>query len=161
MSSFLLFADFFKGMHSLDRNDAIIGCSVVRSQFLRQQFICDVSVYSTDRLYSWMRLGLTTEMHFASIDVVFMAKLQWIMHYWYKENECLVLYAYLLYISLMSKWLWEQLLETTFIHIHLLPHLMPFSGTNPHSLHNCPIHHISEVAKTIKEVGALMVYLPP
>ena len=34
-----------------------------------------------------------------------------------------------------------------FVHTHLLPHLMPFNGTNPHSiviLNNCSIHAISD-----------------
>ena len=51
-----------------------------------------------------------------------------------------------------------------FIHTHLLPYLMPFSGTNPHSvviLDNCSIHHVPEVAKSIQDVGALLIYLPP
>ena len=41
---------------------------------------------------------------------------------------------------------------------------MPFNGTNPHSvviLDNCSIHHVPEVAKSIQDVGALLIYLPP
>lgn len=51
-----------------------------------------------------------------------------------------------------------------FVHTHLLPHLMPFNGTNPHLvviLDNCSIHHVPEVAKSIQDVGALLIYLPP
>ena len=51
-----------------------------------------------------------------------------------------------------------------FVHTHLLPHLMPFNGINPHSvviLDNCSIHHIPEIAKSIQDVGALLMYLPP
>jgi len=51
-----------------------------------------------------------------------------------------------------------------FVHTHLLPHLMPFNGTNPHLvviLDNCSIHHVPEVAKSIQDVGALLTYLPP
>ena len=51
-----------------------------------------------------------------------------------------------------------------FVHTHLLPHLMPFNGTNPHSvviLDNCSIHHVPEIAKSIQDVDALLIYLPP
>ena len=47
---------------------------------------------------------------------------------------------------------------------HLLPHLMPFNGVNPHSvvfLDNCAIHHIQEVTAMIEEVGAIIHFLPP
>ena len=51
-----------------------------------------------------------------------------------------------------------------FVNTNLLPHVMPFNGTNPHSvviLDNCSIHHVPEVAKSIQDVGALLIYLPP
>ena len=46
----------------------------------------------------------------------------------------------------------------------LLPHLMPFNGTNPHSIvvmDNASIHHVEGVKEMINEVGALLLYLPP
>ena len=51
-----------------------------------------------------------------------------------------------------------------FVHTHLLPHLMPFNGTNPYSviiLDNCSIHHVPEVVQLIQDVGALLIYLLP
>ena len=51
-----------------------------------------------------------------------------------------------------------------FVHTHLLPHLMPFNGTNPHSiviLDNCSIHHVPEVVKAVQDVGSLLIFLPP
>ena len=50
------------------------------------------------------------------------------------------------------------------IQTHLLPHLMPFNGINPHSvviLDNCAIHHTNEVVSMIEEVGAIVQFLPP
>ena len=47
---------------------------------------------------------------------------------------------------------------------HLLPHLLPYDGINPHSiviLDNCTIHHVSEVIKSIEDIGALLIFLPP
>ena len=52
----------------------------------------------------------------------------------------------------------------TFVQTHLLPHLMPFKGVNPHSvviLDNCSIHHASDIVHSIEEVGALVHFLPP
>jgi len=47
---------------------------------------------------------------------------------------------------------------------HVLPHLMPFDGQNPHSvvvMEKCSIHHLEGIATMIQEVGCLMYYLPP
>ena len=43
-----------------------------------------------------------------------------------------------------------------FVQNHPLPHMMPFNGTNPHSvviLDNCSIHHTAEITKSINKVG--------
>ena len=43
-----------------------------------------------------------------------------------------------------------------FVQEHLLPHLLPFDGVNPHSvvvLDNCSIHHIQEAA--VKRLATL------
>ena len=51
-----------------------------------------------------------------------------------------------------------------YIQKHLLPHLMPFNGVNPHSvvvLDNCSIHHVQGIASMIEDVGALVHFLPP
>ena len=41
-----------------------------------------------------------------------------------------------------------------FVQTHLLPHLMPYNGINPHSVvisDNCSIHHIVKVERSISE----------
>lgn len=51
-----------------------------------------------------------------------------------------------------------------FIQENLLSHLMPFNGTNAHSvviLDNCAIHHTAEVKSLLKGVGVLVHFLPP
>ena len=51
-----------------------------------------------------------------------------------------------------------------FVRTHLLPHLLPYNGINPHSvvvLDNCSIHHVTEVVKSIQDVGAHVLFLPP
>ena len=42
-------------------------------------------------------------------------------------------------------------------------HLMPFDGTNPHSViivDNCSIHHNEVALQMIQEVGAIVQFLP-
>lgn len=51
-----------------------------------------------------------------------------------------------------------------FVERHLLPHLMPFDGHNPHSvlvMDNCAIHHVSSTVEMIYETGAIVHFLPP
>ncbi len=45
----------------------------------------------------------------------------------------------------------------------LLPHLMPFNGSNPHSVMvmDASIHHVEGIREMINSVGALLLYLPP
>ena len=46
----------------------------------------------------------------------------------------------------------------------LIPQMMPFNGSNPHSvlvLDNCSIHHIHEVKDLLQQSGILVLYLPP
>ena len=90
------------------------------------------------------------------------------MHCWSEESEYLLSHACLIPAHLMSKPLLELVMEIhsiiKFVHTHLLPHLMPFNGTNPHSiviLDNCSIHHVPEVAKAVQDVGSLLIFPPP
>lgn len=51
-----------------------------------------------------------------------------------------------------------------FLEKYLLPHLLPFNGTNPRSvvlLDNASIHHTDSAIKLIQSVGALVHFLPP
>ena len=51
-----------------------------------------------------------------------------------------------------------------FVKTALLPHLLPFNGTNPHSvvvMDNCTVHHVDGIVDMIHEVGALVHFLPP
>lgn len=50
-----------------------------------------------------------------------------------------------------------------FVQTNLLPHLMTFNGSNPHSIvvmDNCSIHHVHGIAKMIHQAGALVIFLP-
>lgn len=51
-----------------------------------------------------------------------------------------------------------------FIERCLLPHLLPYNGTNPRRvviLDNASIHHVQPVVRMIEEAGALPIFLPP
>ena len=51
-----------------------------------------------------------------------------------------------------------------FVQSYLLPQLMPFNGTNPHSvvvLDNAAIHHVDGIMSMVEQVGALVLFLPP
>ena len=51
----------------------------------------------------------------------------------------------------------------SFVQTHLIPQLMPYNGTNLHSvviMDNFSIHHVPEVVKSIQDVGALIQFLP-
>ena len=52
----------------------------------------------------------------------------------------------------------------SFIENSLLPHLVPFNGTNEHSvviMDNASIHHIEGISELITSAGAFLIYLPP
>lgn len=51
-----------------------------------------------------------------------------------------------------------------FIEKSLLRHLMPFNGTNPHSIavmDNAAIHHAPGIIDLVQSTGALVIFLPP
>ena len=51
-----------------------------------------------------------------------------------------------------------------YVELCLLPYLMPFNCTNPRSvvvMGNASIHHVDKVVALIKEIGAIVIYLPP
>lgn len=55
--------------------------------------------------------------------------------------------------------IFEEFVRTT-----LLPILLPFDGTNNHSvviMDNCSVHHLHRVIEMITSVGALTRFLPP
>ena len=51
-----------------------------------------------------------------------------------------------------------------FIELNLLPHLLPFNGSNPNSivvLDNASVHYHEKVRELVNSVGALLMYFPP
>ena len=51
-----------------------------------------------------------------------------------------------------------------FVQCSILPHLMPFNGTNQHSIvvmDNASIHHVDGITELIQGVGAIPLFFPP
>ena len=66
-------------------------------------------------------------------------------------------------IYLMCSQLLSDVFEE-FVERSLLPHVLPFNGTNPHSviiLENCLIHHVDHVVDLMESMGVLVIFLPP
>ena len=56
----------------------------------------------------------------------------------------------------------EKFLE--FIQGTLVPEMLPYDGENPQSIlvmDNCSIHHVQPVLKTLRDMGILVLFLPP
>ena len=135
--------------------------------FLRRQFITDVSVYKSKMIIFLDETGVdrrdTIRKHAYSIR----GKPA-------KKHTLLIRGERISAISIMSE---QGLLDTQVFcetidaekmydfTVHcLLAHLNTFNGQNPHSvviLDNASIHHTPEVIKAIQDMGAIIHFLPP
>ena len=138
-----------------------------RDAFEREQYVSDVSVYSTDM--------------FVFIDETGADRRNLLCKHGYsargrspKNHSLLIRGERVSAIACMSmKGILDVKVVTgtsngdtfyDFMHGHLLPQLLPFDGRNSHSvvvLDNCSIHHISEVRQVLEKVGVLVHYFPP
>ena len=141
--------------------------AVQQKEFLRQQFISDISVYSTDIFIFVDETGADRRNMLRKYGYSFCGKTP-------VNHTLLVLGERVSAIACMSVTglLNVKTVKGTsdgdtfydFVQTHLLQHLMPFNGTNPHFvviLDNCSIHHVPEISRSIQDVGALIHYLPP
>ena len=138
-----------------------------QDQFLRQQFMCDMSVYSTNMFIFIDETGSDNRNALRRYGYSLRGKTP-VNHALLVRGERVSAIACMSSTGLLDV---KTITGTSdgdafydFVHTNLLPHLMPFNGTNPHSvviLDNCSIHHVPEVAKSIQDVGALLIYLPP
>ncbi|XP_065888536.1 uncharacterized protein [Dysidea avara] len=138
-----------------------------RDDFLRQQYISEVSIYSPEMLIFLDETGTDRR--------------NTLRHYGYSmrgkpivSHQLLIRGDHLSGIAFMSV---NGLLDVkvvrgvtngdvfySFVEKHLLPCLLPYDGKNPHSvviMDNCSIHHLSSIVKMIEEVGAIVHFLPP
>ena len=138
-----------------------------QDQFLRQQFMCDMSAYSTDMFIFIDETGSDNRNALRKYGYSLRGKTP-VSHALLVRGERASAIACMSNSGLLDV---QTIIGTSdgdtfykFVHTHLLPHLMPFNGTNPHSiviLDNCSIHHVPEVAKAVQDVGSLLIFLPP
>ena len=139
--------------------------AIQQDEYLRQQYVQDISVYSSDMLIFVDETGADRRNVIRKYGYSLRGKP---LH----NHTMLVRGERVSAIACMSV---AGLLDVmtvvgtsdgdtyAFIQTHLLPHLMPFKGVNPHSvviLDNSSIHHASDIVHSI-EVGALVHFLPP
>lgn len=138
-----------------------------QNEMLREQFSSEVSVYTTDMFVYVDESGFDKRNKWRKYGYSIRGKL---------ANNC-VSFARGERISAIACMSSSGLLDVKTIHgtangevfykfvqTHLLPHLMPYNGINRHSvvvLDNCSIHHVLNVVKSITEVGAHVLFLPP
>ena len=141
--------------------------AIQRDEFIRQQYMIDVSLYEPEMLIFLDETGADRR--------------QLLRKYGYslrgiplKKQTMLVRGERVSGIAFMSV---NGLLDVSivrgttdgdvfydFVQKHLLPQLLPFDGVNPHSvvvMDNCSVHHIQETVSMIEEVGAIVQFLPP
>jgi hypothetical protein len=138
-----------------------------RDEFIRQQFIVDVSVYKRDMFIFLDETGgdrrnAVRKRGYSMRGIPL------------KKHTLLVRGERVSAIAIMSL---SGILDVSiikgttngdvfydYVEKVLLPNLQPFNGTNPHSvviLDNCSIHHIHGIVNMIEEVGAIAHFLPP
>ena len=138
-----------------------------RDEFIRQRFINDVSVYNPDMLVFLDETGADHRNIIRKYGYSVRGKRP-------ISSQLLVRGKRVSGLALISvNGLLDVKIENNttnadsfydFVQKHVLPHLMPFNGQNPHSvviMDNCAIHHIEEIASMIEDVGSLVHYLPP
>lgn len=138
-----------------------------KDELLRQQYIKDVSIYNTEMLIFLDQTGADRRNALRRYGYSMRSKP-------IVSHELLVRGCHLSGLAFMSvKGLLDvQVVQGTtngeifykFVEEHLLPHLQPFNGINPHSvviMDNCSVHHMTEIIQMIEEVGSFVQFLPP
>ena len=138
-----------------------------RDEFLREQFISDVSVYNPDMLVFIDETGADRRNLLRSHGYSIRGK-PLRNHTLLVRDERVSAVACISISGLLDV---KTVTGNTdgdtfydFVQTHLLPILQPYNGSNPHSvviMDNCSIHHVPEVVKSITDVGALVHFLPP
>lgn len=138
-----------------------------RDEFLRQKYVLDVSVYSPEMLVFVDETGADRRNILRKYGYSMRGKplsypTMLVRGERVSAIACISLAGLLDVMTLKGTTDGDDFYK--FVQTHLLPHLLPFNGVNPHSvviLDNCSIHHVAEIAQSIEDVGAIVHYLPP
>lgn len=138
-----------------------------RDEFLRQKFILDMSIYNPDMLVFLDESGADRRNMLRKYGYSMRGKPAQ-KHALLFRGEHVSAIANISVSGLLDVDVVKGTVDGDrfydYVQKHLLPHLMPFNGVNPHSvvvLDNCSIHHVEGVTSMIEEVGALVHFLPP
>ena len=132
-----------------------------QDEFLRQQFISEVSVYSPEMLVfidetGTDRRGLVRKRGYSMRGKPLRNHTLLVRGERVSAIACISMAGLLDVKTLTGSSNGDTFY--TFVHNNLLQHLIPYNGINPHSvviMDNCSIHHIPEVVKAIQDVGVL------
>ena len=138
-----------------------------QSEYLRQLYIEEVSVYDPEMLIFLDETGADRRNSIRRYGYSMIGK-PLVNHQLLLRGHRISALAFISMCGLLD----VKLVEGTsngdtfysFVKENLLPHLLPFNGSNPHSvviMDNCSIHHVSGVVQMIEEVGAMVHFLPP
>ena len=141
--------------------------AIQRDEFLRQQYVADISIYNPEMLVFLDETGADCRNAMRKYGYS-MRGMPLVSHQLLVRGERVSALAIISVNGLLDV---KVVRGTTngdtfydFIQENLLPHLMPFNGENPHSvviMDNCSIHHINEIVPMIQDVGAIVHFLPP
>jgi len=141
--------------------------AIQRDEFLRQQYVSDISIYNPEMLVFLDETGADCRNAMRKYGYS-LRGMPLVSHQLLVRGERVSALAIISVNGLLDV---KVVRGTTngdtfydFIQENLLPHLMPFNGENPHSvviMDNCSIHHIDEIVSMIQDVGAIVHFLPP
>ena len=140
-----------------------------RDEILRATFTSGVSIYTMQTcLFLWTKLGLIEETCSEGIHTA--GEENQLLHtsYLFEAMQRLSSIAMMSTMGVLDCKITAETVDGDifydFVQSYLLPHLMPFNGTNPHSvvvLDNAAIHHVDGIMSMVEQVGALVLFLPP
>lgn len=141
--------------------------AVQRDEFLRQQYILDVSIYQPEMLVFLDETGAdqrnVLRRYGYSMRGIPLRKHSLLVRGERVSGLAFMSIEGLLDVSIV-KGTTDGDVFYDFVQKYLLPQLLPFNGINPHSvviMDNCSVHHIQETVSMIEEVGAIVQFLPP
>lgn len=141
--------------------------AIQRDDFLRSQFAYDVSIYEPEMLIFLDETGSDKRNTIRRHGYSLRGK-PLVSHELLVRGERISAIAFMSMNGMLDcKTVKHSVNGETFyefVQTALLPHLMTFNGTNPHSvliMDNCSIHHVDAVVQMVHEVGALVHFLPP
>ena len=141
--------------------------AIQRDDFLRTQFVSDVSIYEPEMLIFLDETGSDRRNNIRKHGYSLRGK-PLVSHELLVRGERISAIAFMSMSGMLDcKTVKHSVNGETFyqfMQTAVLPHLMTFNGANPHSvliMDNCSIHHVDAVVKMVHEVGALVHFLPP